>query len=138
MMCQEIEGSAVVPEGFLWPPRSDPDRALYRWRDPFEAIDAGVFFGRDGATVLRTDVPRQMRQPGLKSLFVVFGPSGTGSEGIGGATHICNVRSSLTVAGINPARRNDDVPLDRTCGSRTISISQQGKSFRSTTARYSR
>jgi hypothetical protein len=93
MICQEIEGSRVGPEGFLWPPRGDPDRAPYRGWDPFKAIDAGVFFGRDGDIVVETDVLRQMR-----SLFVVFGPSASGT-------------SSFLRAGLIPATASDD---DRT------------------------
>jgi hypothetical protein len=34
---------------FVWPPSTDPGRAPYRGRVPFEDIDAGEFFGRDAA-----------------------------------------------------------------------------------------
>jgi hypothetical protein len=94
-ICQEIEGSGVGAEGFVWRPRGDPDRAPYRVWAPFEAIDAGVFFGRDGAIALGTDVLRQMRQSGLKSLLVEFGPSGSG-------------KSSFLRAGLIPATASDD------------------------------
>jgi hypothetical protein len=80
VICQEIEVTGVGPEGFVWPPTCEPDRAPYRAWDRFEVIDAGVFFGRDGAIVLGTDVLRQMRQSGLMSLLVVFGPSGSGKS----------------------------------------------------------
>ena len=42
-----IEGSGVGPENFVWPPSGDRERAPYRGWEPFEDIDAGVFFGRE-------------------------------------------------------------------------------------------
>ena len=47
-----------------WPPRMDPDRAPYRGWEPFEDIDAGVFFGRDAPIVLGTDELRGCRSRG--------------------------------------------------------------------------
>lgn len=44
-----IEGSGIGAHNFVWPPKEDPDRAPYRGWEPFEAVDAGVFFGRDAA-----------------------------------------------------------------------------------------
>ena len=77
-----IEGSGVGPQNFVWPPKTDPRRAPYRGWEPFEDIDAGVFFGRDAAIVQGLDELRAMRfdllarLAGQKSLFVVLGPSG--------------------------------------------------------------
>ena len=42
-------------------PRTDPDRAPYRGWEPFEDIDAGVFFGRDAVIARGLDVLRGMR-----------------------------------------------------------------------------
>ena len=67
-------------------------RAPYRGWDPFEEIDAGVFFGRDAAILPGLDELRGMRKNGLKSLFVVLGPSGSG-------------RSSFLRAGLLPRLR---------------------------------
>jgi hypothetical protein len=92
---QAIEGTGVGPENFAWPPRLDLDRAPYRGWEPFEDIDAGVFFGRDAAIVLGTDELRAMRVSGLKSLFVVLGPSGSG-------------KSSFLRAGLIPRLQRDD------------------------------
>ena len=90
-----IEGTGVGPENFAWPPRMDPDRAPYRGWEPFEDIDAGVFFGRDAPIVLGTDELRAMPISGLKSLFVVLGPSGSG-------------KSSFLRAGLIPRLQRDD------------------------------
>ena len=90
-----IEGSGVGPENFVWPPSGDRGRAPYRGWEPFEDIDAGVFFGRDAAIVRGTDDLRAMRISGLKSLFVVLGPSGSG-------------KSSFLRAGLIPRLQRDD------------------------------
>ncbi len=90
-----IEGTGIGPRNFVWPPRSDPDRAPYRGWEPFEDIDAGVFFGRDAAIMRGTDELRKMRFSGVKSLFVVLGPSGSG-------------KSSFLRAGLIPRLQRDD------------------------------
>jgi WD40 repeat protein len=91
-----IEGTGVGPEHFAWPPGADPRRAPYRGWEPFEDIDAGVFFGRDAAIVRGTDELRSMRNDGVKSLFVVLGPSGSG-------------KSSFLRAGLIPRLQRDDL-----------------------------
>ena len=90
-----IEGTGVGPENFVWPPAEDPRRAPYRGWEPFEDIDAGVFFGRDAAIVRGLDELRAMRLSGLKSLFVVLGPSGSG-------------KSSFLRAGLIPRLQRED------------------------------
>jgi hypothetical protein len=90
-----IEGTGVGPENFVWPPTEDPQRAPYRGWQPFEAIDAGVFFGRDAAIVRGLDELRAMRLSGLKSLFVVLGPFGSG-------------KSSFLRAGLIPRLQRED------------------------------
>ena len=90
-----IEGTGVGPENFVWPPAEDPQRAPYRGWEPFEDIDAGVFFGRDAAIVRGLDELRAMRLSGLKSLFVVLGPSGSG-------------KSSFLRAGLIPRLQRED------------------------------
>ena len=96
-----IEGTGVGPEGFVWPPKEDPRRAPYRGWEPFEDIDAGVFFGRDaeiaqGLAELGAMRFRSVAQlSGRKSLFVVLGPSGSG-------------KSSFLRAGLIPRLQRDD------------------------------
>jgi WD40 repeat protein len=90
-----IEGSGIGPENFVWPPRDDPERAPYRGWEPFEDIDAAVFYGRDSAIVRGLDELRTMRLVGLKSLFVVLGPSGSG-------------KSSFLRAGLIPRLQRED------------------------------
>ena len=96
-----LEGTGVGPENFVWPPTDGSERAPYRGWVPFEDIDAGVFFGRDAAIARGLDELRAMRfgllaqLSGLKSLFVVLGPSGSG-------------KSSFLRAGLIPRLQRDD------------------------------
>ena len=96
-----IEGTGVGPHNFVWPPKTDPGRAPYRGWEPFEDIDAGVFFGRDAAIVRGLDELRTMRfgllarLAGRKSLFVLLGPSGAG-------------KSSFLRAGLIPRLQRED------------------------------
>lgn len=90
-----IEGTGVGPENFVWPPAEDPRRPPYRGWEPFEPIDAGVFFGRDAAVLRGLDELRTMRLSGVKSMFVVLGPSGSG-------------KSSFLRAGLIPRLQRED------------------------------
>jgi WD40 repeat protein len=58
-----IEGTGIGPDNFRWPPSDDPKRAPYRGWEPFEDIDAGVFYGRDGAIASGVARLRGMRFP---------------------------------------------------------------------------
>jgi WD40 repeat protein len=89
-----IERAGIGAATFQWPPPSQPDRAPYRGWEPFEDIDAGVFFGRDAELVLAMDALRGMRQAD-KTLFVVLGASGAG-------------KSSFLRAGMVPRLQKDD------------------------------
>jgi WD40 repeat protein len=91
-----IQGTGIGPENFAWPPKGSSGRAPYRGWEPFEDIDAGVFFGRDAVIVRGTDDLRGMRAAGLKTLFVVLGPSGSG-------------KSSFLRAGLIPRLQRDDL-----------------------------
>jgi WD40 repeat protein len=75
-----IRGTGISAHSFAWPPPGDLDRAPYRGWEPFEQVDAAVFFGRDAAIVHGLDELRGMRLAETKSLFVVLGPSGTGKS----------------------------------------------------------
>jgi WD40 repeat protein/tRNA A-37 threonylcarbamoyl transferase component Bud32 len=79
---------------FPWPPPLQPDRPPYRGWEPFEPIDAGVFFGRDAELARAMEALRGMRQ-GEETLFVVLGASGAGKS--------CFLR-----AGIVPRLLEDD------------------------------
>ena len=96
-----LEGTGIGPESFSWPPRADPERAPYRGWQPFEDVDAAVFFGRESTIAQGLDELRSMRfrllanLSGLRSLFVVLGPSGSG-------------KSSFLRAGLIPRLQRDD------------------------------
>jgi WD40 repeat protein len=98
---EAVDDSGTGPRQFVWPPRTDPDRAPYRGWEPFEEVDAGVFFGRDAVIARGLDALQGMRfrllatMSGLKSLFVVLGPSGSG-------------KSSFLRAGLIPRLRRQD------------------------------
>jgi len=65
---------------FSWPPEHDPDRAPYRGLEPLEAEDAGIFFGRDGPTVVGLDLLRGLREAAPPRLLVILGASGAGKS----------------------------------------------------------
>ncbi|ULE33460.1 nSTAND1 domain-containing NTPase [Mycobacterium sp. IDR2000157661] len=90
-----IRGTGISAHSFVWPPPDDVDRAPYRGWEPFEQVDAAVFFGRDAPIVHGLDDLRGMRMAETKSMFVVLGPSGTG-------------KSSFLRAGLLPRLARED------------------------------
>jgi formylglycine-generating enzyme required for sulfatase activity len=65
---------------FAWPPEDDPERAPYRGLEPLEAEDAGIFFGRDGPTIVGLDSLRRLREAAAPRLLVILGASGAGKS----------------------------------------------------------
>lgn len=97
-----IRGAGIGADSFVWPPPGDRGRAPFRGWESLEEVDAAVFFGRDAAIIRALDEMRGMRRAGVKSLFVILGPSGTG-------------KSSFLRAGLLPRLRREDrrfVPLN--------------------------
>ncbi|WP_327096568.1 TIR domain-containing protein [Nocardia vinacea] len=90
-----LRAAGIGTDHFPWPPADEPDRAPYRGWDPYEPVDAAVFFGRDSQILRAMDALRAMRTDGTRPLFVVVGPSGTG-------------KSSFLRAGLIPRLRRDD------------------------------
>ena len=90
-----IRGTGISANSFVWPPPEDVNRAPYRGWEPFEQVDAAVFFGRDAPIVRGLDELRGMRLAETKSLFVVLGPSGAG-------------KSSFLRAGLLPRLARED------------------------------
>ncbi|MGY2116594.1 nSTAND1 domain-containing NTPase [Nocardia gipuzkoensis] len=87
--------AGIGAEHFPWPPPSQPDRAPYRGWEPFEAVDAAVFFGRDTQILRGRDRLVAMRAAGVQSVFAILGPSGAG-------------KSSYLRAGLLPRLARDD------------------------------
>jgi hypothetical protein len=113
-----IRGAAAAgdTESFEWPPAQEPDRSPYRGWEPFEEIDAGVFFGRDAEIASGLDEMRRVRRDELTSLFTVLGPSGSG-------------KSSYLRAGLVPRLRRDDrnfVVLDVVRPQRNVITGEKG------------
>ena len=101
-----IERAGISVASFQWPPPGQPDRAPYRGWEPFEDIDAGVFFGRDAELVLAMDALRGMRQAD-KTLFVVLGASGAGKSSFlraGMVPQVAERRPQLPRAGHRASR----------------------------------
>jgi hypothetical protein len=91
----QLVKAGLDPRFFEWPPNNDPHREPYRGWAPFEAADAGVFFGRHAQMVSALDELRSMQRTGHKTMFVVLGPSGCG-------------KSSFLRAGLLPRLQRDD------------------------------
>jgi hypothetical protein len=90
--------TGLDPRFFKWPPERDPDRAPYRGLKPLEADDAGIFFGREGPTVVALDMLRGLRDALPPRLMVILGASGAG-------------KSSFMRAGLLPRLERDDQHL---------------------------
>jgi formylglycine-generating enzyme required for sulfatase activity len=72
--------TGLDPKFFKWPPDHDPNRAPYRGLKPLEADDAGIFFGREGPTVVALDMLRGLREVPPPRLLVILGASGAGKS----------------------------------------------------------
>ena len=86
---------AIDPCFFDWPPPGEPERAPYRGLEPFDAVDAGIFFGRETSLIEALDVLRGLAKAPAPRLFVVLGASGAG-------------KSSFLRAGLWPRLARDD------------------------------
>jgi WD40 repeat protein len=87
--------AGIGAENFPWPPANEPDRSPYRGWQPFDAVDAAVYFGRDAQIRQGLDRLRAIRAAGSESVFAVVGPSGTG-------------KSSFLRAGLLPRLMRED------------------------------
>lgn len=90
-----LDSAGIAADYFPWPPPEDPERSPYRGWQPFNAIDAAVYFGRDGQILRAMDCLRGMRTSGPQSMFTILGPSGTG-------------KSSFLRAGLLPRLARED------------------------------
>lgn len=87
--------SGLDPKYFKWPPDHDPQRAPYRGLKPLDTDDTGIFFGRDGPTVVGLDTLRALREAAPPRLLVILGASGAG-------------KSSFMRAGLLPRLARED------------------------------
>ncbi|MEU8898081.1 TIR domain-containing protein [Nocardia sp. NPDC048505] len=90
-----LRTAGIGAQHFPWPPPADPERSPYRGWQPFQAVDAAIYFGRDAQIVRALDLLRGMRTAGRPSVFAILGPSGTG-------------KSSFLRAGLLPRLARDD------------------------------
>jgi tetratricopeptide (TPR) repeat protein len=96
-----LEKAGLDPKFFAWPPDDDRNRSPYRGLKPLEAVDAGIFFGRDAPIVETTDRLRRLESGASPRLLVILGASGAG-------------KSSFLRAGLLPRLARDDghfIPL---------------------------
>ena len=75
-----LRRAGLDPRYFDWPPKNDPGRAPYRGLRPLDVEDAGIFFGREGPTVLGLDLLRGLREAAPPRLMVILGASGAGKS----------------------------------------------------------
>ncbi len=90
-----IMQAGLDPKYFKWPPDHDPERAPYRGLKPLDFDDAGIFFGREGPTVVGLDMLRGLREAAPPRLLVILGASGAG-------------KSSFMRAGLLPRLARED------------------------------
>ena len=90
-----LEEAGLDPKFFAWPPEGERDRAPYRGLKPMEAVDAGIFFGRDAPIVEAIDRLRGLRSAASPRILVILGASGAG-------------KSSFLRAGLLPRLGRDD------------------------------
>ena len=76
----ELAQARLDPSYFSWPPESEPGRAPYRGLEPLQAVDAGVFFGRNEALIEAMDALRGLAGDAGPRLFVILGASGAGKS----------------------------------------------------------
>jgi WD40 repeat protein len=86
--------AGLDPSHFDWPPASELDRAPYRGLAPMEAEDAGIFYGREAATIAVLDQLRGLAEMSPPRLLAILGASGAG-------------KSSFMRAGLIPRLRRD-------------------------------
>jgi WD40 repeat protein len=87
--------AGLDPRYFAWPPPNEPGRAPYRGLAPMEAEDAGIFYGREAATIRALDQLRGLAEAPPPRLMAVLGASGAG-------------KSSFMRAGLIPRVKRDD------------------------------
>ena len=90
-----LEKAGLDPKFFAWPPEREPERAPYRGLQPLQALDAGIFFGRDAPIVEAVDRLRGLSAAAAPRLLVILGASGAG-------------KSSFLRAGLLPRLARDD------------------------------
>ena len=73
-----LERAGLDAKFFSWPPDDDPKRPPYRGLKPLEAEDAGIFFGREAATIEALDRLRGLKDAAPPRLLVILGASGAG------------------------------------------------------------
>ena len=87
--------AGLDPNFFAWPPTDDPQRAPYRGLRSLDAVDAGIFFGRDAPIVEALDRLRELRSAAAPRFLALLGASGAG-------------KSSFLRAGLWPRLARDD------------------------------
>ena len=75
-----LESAGLDPRFFHWPPEGQPDRIPYRGLSALDAVDAGVFFGRDATIVEAVERLRVLRLGAPPKLLAILGASGAGKS----------------------------------------------------------
>lgn len=75
-----LDKAGLDPSFFAWPPENETDRAPYRGLEALDAVDAGIFFGRDAPVIAALDQLRGLRDAAPPRLLVILGASGAGKS----------------------------------------------------------
>jgi formylglycine-generating enzyme required for sulfatase activity len=70
----------IAPQSFVWPPKDEPSRAVYRGLKALDVQDAAIFFGRDAAITRGLDELRRLRDGAPQRILVILGASGAGKS----------------------------------------------------------
>ena len=75
-----LKNAELDPNYFKWPPENKTDRSPYPGLPPLEAVDAGIFFGRDAPIAEAQSRIRDLRDKAPPRFLVVLGASGAGKS----------------------------------------------------------
>lgn len=75
-----LQRAGLHPGAFVWPPKGDPHRPVFRGLRAMEEVDAAIFFGRDPQITKAMDAIRRLRDGEPERMLVILGASGSGKS----------------------------------------------------------
>lgn len=75
-----LQRAGLHPGAFVWPPKGDPHRPVFRGLRAMEEVDAAIFFGRDPQITKAMDAIRRLRDGDPERMLVILGASGSGKS----------------------------------------------------------
>jgi hypothetical protein len=77
---ESLLAKRITPQSFIWPPKDEPGRSVYRGLQALDVKDAAIFFGRDADIARGLDALRQLRNGRPQRILVILGASGAGKS----------------------------------------------------------